>query len=94
MSARFEEHQPPLRLAIRMTGGRLPPDGFCLEEYELIARGRTTRLRQKITVVNSGIPLVFRLLIKLVQLFGKPADNSNLQVLRELVEGDPHTRGT
>jgi hypothetical protein len=94
MSARYEEYQAPVHLAIRMHGGRLPPEGFCREEYELTARGRTTRLCQKITLVDPGIPLVLRLLIKLVHVFGKPSGKSNLQVLRELVEGDPPTRRT
>ena len=68
-------------------GGRLPPGGRAREEYRLREHRRGTLLRRKITLTDSGIPLVFRLLIRFIQVFGRPTGKTQLDRLKELVEG-------
>ncbi len=87
ISAEIEEYQPPTKLVIRHTGGRLPPGGYAQEIYELSRENGGTALTQTIQVHNSGINILFRLFIAFVHRFGKPTRKKYLTVLKELVEG-------
>jgi hypothetical protein len=87
VSAEIEEYQPPTKLVIRLTGGRLPPNGYAQEMYELSRQNGGTALTQTIQVHNSGINILFRLFIAFVHRFGKPTGKKYLTVLKELVEG-------
>jgi len=87
LSAEIEEYQPPAKLIIRHTGGRLPPNGYAQEIYELSRENGGTALTQIIRLYNSGINLFFRLLIALLYRFGTPTGKKYLTILKELVEG-------
>jgi len=87
LSAEIEEYQPPAKLIIRHTGGRLPPNGYAQEIYELSRENGGTALTQIIRLHNSGINLFFRLLIALLYRFGTPTGKKYLTILKELVEG-------
>lgn len=87
MQAEIEEYRPPLRLSIRLTGGRLPPGAAARETYDLFAVECGTRLVQTVTVAEGGIPFLFRALIWIIQRFGRPTGKTFLTTLKELIEG-------
>ncbi len=89
MLAEIEEYQAPVRLVIVERGGQLAPEGRARHEYDLVPRGGGTLLRQKTTLIDSGLPLLVRLVIKFIDVFGSPAGETNLQELKELVENAP-----
>ena len=87
-SAEIEEYQSPVNLVIRLTGGSLPPTGYAQELYELSREHGETLLTQTIRVHNSGINVLVRLLMAVLQRFGKPTGKKYLVLLKELVEGN------
>jgi uncharacterized protein YndB with AHSA1/START domain len=89
VSAEIEEYQPAVKLAIRLTGGRMPPAGFAQEVYELTREGGGTALTQTIQLHNAGINLFVRLLIAFVHRFGRPTGTPYLTQLKHLAEGAP-----
>ncbi|MDE3120022.1 MAG: SRPBCC family protein [Nitrospirota bacterium] len=86
MDAEIEEFQPPVRLAVRLSGGRMPKGAFAREVYDLTPIPGGTRLVQTIELDRSGIPLVFRALMWFIQRFGKPTGKTFLATFKELVE--------
>ena len=86
VTAEIEEYQPPVKLVICERGGRLPPEGRARHEYKLSHRRRGTLLRHKTTLIDSGIPLAVRLLIKFIHVFGRPTGKTYLERLGELAE--------
>ncbi|MFM8551683.1 MAG: SRPBCC family protein [Nitrospiraceae bacterium] len=86
MEAEIEEFQPPVRLAVCLSGGRMPKNAFAREVYDLTPIPGGTRLVQTIELNNTGIPLVFRLLMWFIQRFGKPTGKTFLATFKELVE--------
>ena len=79
-------YEPPFRLVIRQTGGRLPEKAYVEEIYELSQENGRTLLRQRIIVHHSGINIVFRVLIFFITRFGRPVGKTYLATLNELVE--------
>lgn len=86
LDAEIEEFLPPVRLAVRLSGGRMPKDAFAREVYDLTPIPGGTRLVQTIELGNSGIPLVFRMLMWFIQRFGTPTGKTFLATFKELVE--------
>ncbi len=86
--AEFVRYEPPTRLVIRHTGGLAPRDSVIEEIYELSERDGGTFLRQSIHIQNSGVPFFFRLLIWLIQRWGKPRGKRYLETLRDIIEQD------
>jgi uncharacterized protein YndB with AHSA1/START domain len=89
--AEFVHFEPPSRLIVRHTGGLSPRDSVIEEIYELSERDGGTDLRQSIRIANSGIPLFLRLLIWLIQRWGKPRGKRYLETLRDIVENAPYS---
>ncbi len=88
MEAEVTTYEPPFRLVIRLTGGRLPEKAYVEEIYELSEDNGRTLLRQKIIMHHSGINIVFRLLIFFVSRFGRPTGKTYLETLKGLVENE------
>ena len=86
--AEFVHFEPPTKLVIRHTGGLSPRNSVIEEMYELSERDGGTSLRQTIHIENPGIPVFFRLLIWLIQRWGKPTGKRYLETLRDMVEKD------
>jgi len=86
VSAEIEEYRPPAKLVIRLTGGRLPPAGYAHEIYDISKEKGGTALTQTIQLHNSGINLLFRLVIAFVYRFGKPTGMPYLTQLKNLAE--------
>ena len=87
--AEFVRFEPWSKLVIRHTGGLSAPQDRVIEEtYELQERGAGTFLTQTICVENSGINVFLRLLIWVIQKWGKPAGKPYLGTLRDIIERD------
>jgi len=89
LQAEFVCFEPCSKLVIRQTGGlSYPQDRIIEETYELAERGGGTFLTQTIRVENSGINIFWRLLIRIIQKWGKPTGKTYLETFREIVEKD------
>ena len=88
--AEFVYFEPTSKLVIRHTGGLSPQNSVIEEIYELSERDGGTSLRQSIHITNSGIPFFFRILIWMIQRWGKPTGKRYLETLRDIIEKDPH----
>jgi carbon monoxide dehydrogenase subunit G len=86
MEAEIEEFRPPVRLAVKITGGRLRPTAFVREVYDLLPVAGGTRLIQTIEWDRAGIPLWFRIIAWFVSRFGRPTGKRFLVRFKELVE--------
>ena len=87
MNARIEDSQHPQRLVVTYCGGDLPPDGTVRETWELVPDGETgTRVRHTVDMVNTGIGLLFRIVIRMVHRFGRPVGQDCMERLKQLVE--------
>ena len=86
--AEFVHFEPPSKLVIRHTGGLSPRNGVIEERYELSERDGGTSLTQSIHIDHSGINIFFRLLIWLIQRWGKPTGKRYLETLRDIIERD------
>lgn len=86
--AEFVHFEPSSKLVIRHTGGLSPRNSVIEEMYELSERDGGTSLTQSIDIGNSGIPIFFRLLIWLIQRWGKPTGKRYLETLRDIIEKD------
>jgi len=87
--AEFVHFEPFSKLVIRHTGGLSAPQDRVIEEtYELLERDGGTFLTQTICVTNSGINIFLRLLIRVIQKWGKPTGKPYLEVLRDIIEMD------
>ena len=87
LDAEILEYHPPVRLVIKLTGGRFSGNDYVYEIYELVPMDGGTRLDQTIEIHDSGIPLLFRILIWFVRHFGKPTRKSYLFGVKELAGG-------
>lgn len=87
LDAEIVEYDPPRRLVIKLTGGRLSRKDYVHEIYDLTGVNGGTRLEQTIEIHESGIPLIFRFLIWFIRRFGKPTGDSYLAGVKELAEG-------
>ena len=87
--AEFVVYAPPSKLVIRHSQGSARVSERIIEEsYELTERDGGCLLRQTILVKNSGINIFIRLLVWLIQTFGKPSGKTYLEDLRDIVEGE------
>ena len=86
-SAQFVEHQPPHRLAIRLTSPAYPREFYVEERYILREEAGATLLNQEIVVFNSAVNMFWRFLMWLIKRFGKPTGQKYLEKLKELIEG-------
>ncbi len=86
--AEFVHFEPFSKLVIRHTGGISPHNRVIEEVYELSERGGGTLLIQTIHIENSGINIFLRLLILLIQRYGKPTGKPYLGTLRDIIESD------
>jgi len=86
--AEFVHFEPSAKLFIRLTGGLSPRDSVISESYELTERDGGTFLKQTINIENSGINIFFRLLIWIIQRWGKPVGKPYLGTLRDIIETD------
>jgi hypothetical protein len=84
--AEFVHFEPFSKLVIRHTGGLSPHDSVIEEIYELSERDGGTFLTQTINIENSGINIFFRILIWIIQRWGKPTGKQYLATLRDIVE--------
>ncbi|MFZ2300942.1 MAG: SRPBCC family protein [Gallionella sp.] len=85
--AEFSHFEPFSKLVIRHTGGLSAPQDRIIEEtYELLARNGGTFLTQTICIRNSGINIFLRLLIWIIQKWGKPTGEPYLGTLRDIIE--------
>jgi hypothetical protein len=84
--AEFVQFEPFSKLVIRHTGGLSPHDRVIEEIYELSQRNGGTFLTQSIHTENSGINVFLRLLIWLIQRWGKPTGKPYLETLRDIIE--------
>jgi uncharacterized protein YndB with AHSA1/START domain len=89
MEAEVTTYEPPFRLVIRQTGGRLSEKAYVEEIYELSEESGRTLLRQKVIMHHSGVNIFFRLLIFFITRFGRPVGKTYLTTLKELVENKP-----
>jgi len=85
--AEFVHFEPFSKLVIRLTGPS-SRDMVIDEIYDLSERDGGTLLTQSIIIVNSGINIFFRFLIRLVQRWGKPTGKRYLETLRDIIEED------
>ena len=89
LEAEFVHFEPLSKLTIRHTGGLSSPPGRIIEEnYELAERNGGTFLTQTICIRNSGINIFLRLLIWIIQKWGKPTGKPYLEVFRDIIEMD------
>lgn len=85
--AEFVHFEPLSKLVIRHTEALSSPDSRVIEEiYELSERNGGTFLTQTILIKNSGINIFFRLLIWIIQRWGKPTGKPYLATLRDIIE--------
>jgi carbon monoxide dehydrogenase subunit G len=86
VDAEIEEFRPPVRMVVRITGGKLPPTAFVREVYDLVPIPGGTRLIQTIEWGRAGIPLWFRMITWFMSRFGHPTGKRFLTTFKELVE--------
>ena len=86
--AEFVHFEPVSKLIIRHTGSFSPHDRVIEEIYELSERDGGTFLKQTIQIENSGINVFLRLLIWIIQRWGKPTGKPYLGTLRDIIEAD------
>jgi uncharacterized protein YndB with AHSA1/START domain len=86
--AEFVRFEPCSRLVIRHTGGLSSHDRVIEEIYELSERDSGTFLIQTIHITNSGINIFLRILIWVIQRWGKPTGKPCLETLRDIIESD------
>jgi len=84
--AEFVDFEPFSRLRIRLTGNQAPHNRIIYEIYELSQRDGGTFLTQIINIENSGVNIIFRLLIWIIQRWGKPTGTRYLETLRDIVQ--------
>ena len=84
--AEFVHFEPFSKLVIRHTGTQSPHDRVIEEIYELSERDGGTFLTQTIHIENSGINIFLRLLIWIIQRWGKPTGKPYLETLRDIIE--------
>jgi hypothetical protein len=84
--AEITEYRKPEKLAIRLTQETFSKGSSVNEIYELSPSEEGTLLEQRIEINNSGINLLFRLLIAFIHRFGKPTGKRYLVGLKELIE--------
>ena len=84
--AEFVHFEPFSKLVIRHTGALSPHDRVIEEIYELSERDGGTFLTQTIHIENSGINIFLRLLIWIIQRWGKPTGKPYLETLRDIIE--------
>jgi uncharacterized protein YndB with AHSA1/START domain len=84
--AEITEYRKPEKLAIRLTQESSWKGSSVSEIYELSRRDEGTLLEQRIEINNSGINLLFRLLIAFIYRFGAPTGKRYLAGLKELIE--------
>jgi len=85
-TAEFIHYEPSSRLVIRLSE-RASASGRVIDEtYDLTERDGGTFLQQTIAVGNSGINIFVRLLIWIIQRWGKPTGKPYLATLRDCVE--------
>jgi hypothetical protein len=87
-TAEFVHFEPFSKLVIRHTEGLSPRDRVIEEIYELSEREAGTFLTQTIHIENSGINIFLRLLIWIIQRWGKPTGKPYLATLRDIIEKD------
>lgn len=87
-TAEFVHFEPFSKLLIRHTEGLSPRDRVIEEIYELSEREAGTFLTQTIHIENSGINVFLRLLIWIIQRWGKPTGKPYLATLRDIIERD------
>jgi uncharacterized protein YndB with AHSA1/START domain len=86
--AEFVQYEPCSKLVIRHTGHLSSHDRVIEEIYELSERDSGTFLLQTIHITNSGVNIFLRLLIRVIQRWGKPTGKPYLETLRDFIEGD------
>jgi hypothetical protein len=87
--AEFVHFEPFSKLIVRHTGGLSPDNNRVIEEiYELSERDGGTFLTQTIHIENSGINIFLRILIWIIQRWGKPRGKPYLETLRDILERD------
>lgn len=86
VEAEIEEFRPPVRMVVRLTGGRLPPTACVREIYDLMPIAGGTRLIQTIDWSRAGIPLWFQIITWFVSRVGRPTGKRFLIRFKELVE--------
>lgn len=92
--AEFVHFEPVSKLVIRHTEGLSSHQNRVIEEtYELAERDGGTFLTQTIRVENSGINIFLRLLIWVIQKWGKPVGKPYLGTLRDIIERDKNNGG-
>lgn len=84
--AEFVHYEPFSKLVIRHTGGVSPRNRVIEEIYELSERDSGTFLTQTINIENSGVNIFFRLIIWIIQRWGKPVGKPYLADLRDIIE--------
>lgn len=86
--AEFVHFEPATKLVIRHTEGPSSVHGNRVieETYALQERDGGTFLTQSISIQNSGINFFFRLIIWMMQRFGKLSGSTYLVPLREILE--------
>ena len=78
--------EPPARLEIRVTGGRMPANGVVHERYTLRRLPAGTEVVQLIDMRQSGIPWLWRVIMAVLQRIGRPTGKRYLENLKSLVE--------
>ena len=78
--------EPPARLEIRATGGRMPASGIVHERYELRRLPSGTEVVQLIDLRHSGIPWAWRVFMAVIHRVGRPTGTRYLENLKALVE--------
>ncbi len=86
--AEFIHFEPFSKLVIRDTGEPAPHNRVIEEIYELSEHEGGTFLIQTIHIEKSGINILFRFLIWIIQRWGKPVGKPYLGTLKEMVERD------
>jgi uncharacterized protein YndB with AHSA1/START domain len=86
--AEFIRFEPFSKLVIRHTGGLSPHNRIIEESYELAERSGGSFLTQSIHIENSGINIFLRILIWIIQRWGKPTGKPYLGTLRDIIERD------
>ncbi len=72
---------------IRLVSAAMPQGSFVEERYTLTDKCNATLLEQQIEVYNSGMNILWRLVVAFIMRFGKPVGKRYLETLREMVEG-------
>ena len=84
--AEFVHYEPYSKLVIRHTENTSARNRVIEEIYELSERDGGTFLTQTINIENSGINIFFRILIWMIQRWGKPVGKPYLADLRDIIE--------